>query len=141
MRMESRFETEYREIAYLTDECFSGIERPPDGVLLENYRTGQVFVNSLTRIDAFAIVTERFGDPWLWMAGTHPYKRGQGLMSDLLKEIEVWARETHRSGIALTCKAGNPAQKVYFDAGYRVEKVLIDYYRDDNGLLMRRKLL
>jgi ribosomal protein S18 acetylase RimI-like enzyme len=88
-------------------------------------------------IYAYAIVIEK-GGRFLWSIAVRP--RRQGFGTTLLKEIEAFYRKAGRQGISLTCNTHNPAQKLYFDLGYRVERVLPRYYGEDNGLFMRRIL-
>lgn len=129
---------EIREIAY---ECFVGVERGPEAALLYNYRNGELFVERVQGLPmSFAIVTRDKGQPFIWMIATFGEARRQGFASHLLKEIVAWATEQHADWIELTVKIDNPAQKLYFDHGFRVIKVLPRHYGEENGLRMRRTL-
>jgi ribosomal protein S18 acetylase RimI-like enzyme len=144
MRMIQRDDYHFFQIDALNTICFTGDERAPRGVLKEQWGKGECFVEVSPEsgmIVSFAIVSEKFCEKYVWAIATHPAWRGQGFAGRLLDEIEAWARETKDRSIALTTHEANPAQKLYFDKGYRVAAVLKDYYMTGNGILMRRKLL
>jgi len=142
MRMLTLDDHLFSEIAETNDIAFNEEERAPHGILREQCNRGEVFViERVGRVVSFAIVTERFLSPYIWSIATDPNFRGQGYAGQLLDEIEAWARQENKVFIFLTTHENNPAQKLYFDKGYRVLKVVGDYYLSGNGLLMRRKLL
>lgn len=136
----------FAEILALSDAAFDGIERPPRSILRAHFYTDDVFVlrhtltNLAGKIYAFAIVTERNG-PYIWSIAVAPANQKCGQGKKLLEEIETYYRERGRQTIGLTCKVTNPAQKLYFDCGYRVEMVAKKYYGPEgDGLFMRRTL-
>jgi ribosomal protein S18 acetylase RimI-like enzyme len=136
---------DFNQIQEISDESFEGVERPPIGILWTHFLTDDVFVSRSTgsesTITAFAIVTDRVGGPYIWSIATHPGLRGCGLGTKLLREIEEHYRLAGCQSISLTCKPTNPAQKLYFDRGYRVENVIRGYYGSEgNGLFFRRVL-
>lgn len=124
------------------NESFNGVERAPEGVFRQNYSGGTVFTQEWYRgIVSFAIVTMRSGRPYLWTIATSPHARGKGFGQSLLREVSRWAKSMTYASIELTVKTDNPAQKLYFDEGYRVVSFLRRFYLDDgDGLLMRRIL-
>lgn len=135
------------EVNAITKESFSGYELPPVGVLRDHFDAYDVFVLKATwppaeagKIVSYAIVSEKHGEPYIWSLATRINWRGQGLASGLLEDIETFAREKRAYGVGLTTNVNNPAQKLYFDHGYRVYQVLANYYLGSNGLYMRREL-
>lgn len=144
MKLEIKTEEDFNQIYAISDESFSGVEQPPHGVLRNRFYNEDVFVLR-DQIDfsiyAFAIVTQRDGHPYLWTIAVMPRYRGVGEGADLLEEIILYYAQAGYDEIALTCKIDNPAQKLYFDFGFRVEKVMQRYYgAEGNGLYMRRDL-
>ena len=125
--------------------CFSPDEQAPRGMMESVFRSGQVFViQNLPpeySVIAFAVVDKKHGEPFVWSIAVRPGLRGCGVGSKLLAEIEEYARNQNAAGIGLTVQVDNPAQKLYFDKGYRVQNVLKNYYLTGNGLFMRRKLI
>jgi ribosomal protein S18 acetylase RimI-like enzyme len=126
--------------------CFTPEEQAPRGMMESVFRSGQVFVSHhpfgpKSQVSAFAIVDKKHGEPFIWSIAVHPGWRNAGIGSKLLAEIEEYAREQNAAGIGLTVQIDNPAQKLYFDKGYRVQNVLKNYYLTGHGLFMRRKLI
>jgi ribosomal protein S18 acetylase RimI-like enzyme len=143
MRVTSENEPKFllQQCLELNDLCFQPEERAPQGVFTHQFMNGNIFiVERVGKVVAFAIVSEKYGERYLWAIATDPNFRGRGFAGELLTEIEDWARSEKGRNIALTTHVDNPAQKLYFDKGYRVVKVLSDYYLTGNGLMMRRKL-
>ena len=131
-----------RTLIQISDESFKGIDRPPHGIFKEHFDRDDVFVRGIpTFTSGFAIVTERGGCPYLWSIAVRLEIRGQGAGRGLLDEIETHYRQQGAQRIELTCKIDNPAQKLYFDAGYRAFRVAPRYYQHEgDGLMMRRVL-
>lgn len=142
MRVTERNEPKFllQRVIEITEKSFRDDELPPRGILTEQFMDGTVFIDS-GDVKSYAIVSEKFGERYIWAIATHPDHRGRGLAGELLDEIEAWARENKAPSLTLTTHSDNPAQKLYFDKGYRVTRVLQDYYQTGNGLFMRRKLL
>lgn len=135
-------ETVFEECFTLQKICFMPEEQAPHGMMEFVFRQGTVFINeSSANLNAFAIVDKKHGEPFIWSIAVRPSAQGLGIGTMLLKEIEEYAREQNAPGIGLTVQVDNPAQKLYFDRGYRVTNVLRNYYLTGNGLFMRRKLL
>jgi ribosomal protein S18 acetylase RimI-like enzyme len=134
-------DTVFDRIWDITKASFSGIELPPQSILHYEFGRGQVFVNDPV-IDCYSILSEKFGEPYIWAIATDPAERGRGLAGKVLDEIEDYVRELkNATGIGLTTNTNNPAQKLYFDKGYRVLKHLPGYYGPgESGLFMRRPL-
>lgn len=139
---EKHVDGDFDQILKISDESFEGQQRPPLGILRSHFEADDVFVwHDAETIYAFAIVTERFGAPYIWTIAVDLSVRGHGFGTALLREIEAHYRGAGRGSIGLTCKTDNPAQKLYFDCGYRVERVAQKYYGPEgDGLFMRRVL-
>jgi ribosomal protein S18 acetylase RimI-like enzyme len=133
----------FESILRIHDASFSGSERAPRDLLQNIVDTGEVFVrlSGDGEYRCFALLTEKFGEPYIWAIATDPLYRGKGLASSLLDEIAEYVQRNHLHGIGLTTQCDNPAQKLYFDKGYRVRRVLSGYYGlGSDGLFMRREL-
>jgi ribosomal protein S18 acetylase RimI-like enzyme len=148
MRLERIEKTQavFDRIWEITEASFTGVELPPKGVLETEfgYAVNSVFTDSrrASWIQSYALLSEKFGEAYIWSIATAPTSRGCGFASHLLDEIEDYARTTlHQTGIGLSTNVNNPAQKLYFDHGYRVERFMPGYYgKLENGLFMRRPL-
>lgn len=66
--------------------------------------------------------------------------RGQGIATALMKQAEKLGRGDIRL-IRLHVRFDNPAQKLYFDLGYRVVKVLEEFYAGSDTALLMEKVL
>jgi ribosomal protein S18 acetylase RimI-like enzyme len=103
-------------------------------------KDGTIFVNA-GEIDCYALVNFKFGILYIWAIATDPTARGQGFANQVLDEIARHALAIRESRIGLATNVNNPAQKLYFDKGYRVTKHLRDFYgRGDHGLFMERNM-
>ena len=78
------------------------------------------------------------GEPWVWAVFTHQYHQGQGLGTQLLKEIE--RRYPDHKKINLFVGVNNPAQKLYYDLGYRATRVVRDIYPEEDAIRMTKEL-
>lgn len=130
----------FHVIKDISDSSFTGVERTPSATLEYEYTTGEVFIRELdNQVVGYAICNRNFGNPYLWSIAVKKEYRGCGVASLLLEEIISFYKKTDY-WIALSVHTDNPAQKLYFDHGFRVIKVLPKYYGKDNGLRMRRTL-
>ena len=131
---------QYVQCLNIYRRSFDGVERAPDGVFKTNFDAGTIFVECQDQIVGFAITRAVCG-AYLWAIATEPMYRGEGIAGRLLQEIDRHCRSMNYEAINLTVKTTNPAQKLYFDNGYRVVKFLRRYYLDGgDGILMRRIL-
>jgi GNAT superfamily N-acetyltransferase len=129
---------------YITELCYTGVELPPREHFKRCVRHGDIFISG--RVDepfsSYALVNSS-GDncPLLRSIATLPTHRDERHATTLLLEIEEFYRAQGRSAIILHCKVDNPAQILYFKAGYRVTAVLRGYYKPEgDGLEMRKAL-
>lgn len=133
------------DIINLNHESFSGVEQAPPGVVRGVIHEPETAIFAAATYDGLmgaAVVTEKFGEPYVWSIAVRQSSRGQGVASALLDEIACYAREKGAEGTVLICNSKNAtAQRVYLAAGYLVTKFLPRYYGNDgDGLLMRRKI-
>lgn len=143
MRTLQRDDFHFHLIKQISDESFDGLERPSELTLRYQYDNCELFVWSSTGYDlaAFAMVVSEFsGGPYIWSIATKKDLRGRGFATGLLKEIITFYTEKHEELIDLTVSTDNPAQKLYFDHGFRVVRVIPRYYGATSGLRMRRSL-
>jgi ribosomal protein S18 acetylase RimI-like enzyme len=138
----------YTQLRAINDLCFTDIDNPPGSEFLMRFDKGDVFVRRFNflkgmgfgDIVAYAIVNTDGPTAHLWQIATHPYSRGCGYATDLLKTIEA-EYTGNKFGITLQVKVDNTiAQVLYLKNGYRVESVLYGYFGpEQNGLLMRKE--
>ena len=145
MRLALRQDNTFEEIAAINYAAFDPMERAPNGILRNIFDTGDVFVTYSPdgKVLAYAFLTEKLNEPYVWSIAVHENYRGQGLASHLLDEVEDFVRATSTAnGILLTVHVNNAmAQRLYLAKGYRVLKFLTDYYgSNESGLMMRRPL-
>ena len=145
MRLALRQDNTFEEIAAINYAAFDPMERAPNGILRNIFDTGDVFVTYSPdgKVLAYAFLTEKLNEPYVWSIAVHENYRGQGLASHLLDEVEDFVRATSTAnGILLTVHVNNAmAQRLYLAKGYRVLKFLTNYYgSNESGLMMRRPL-
>jgi len=129
-------------IKSISDESFKDIERPTELALRYQYDHCEVFIHEVNHhVVAYALVTMDNGEPYIWSIATKEGFRGCGIATGLIVEILTFYFDRHAEGIGLTVNVNNPAQKLYFDQGFRATRVIPRYYGDVSGLRMRRKLL
>ena len=139
---EKKDEAVFNRLVQITDESFEGVQCPPTRILYNRYEFGDVYVSRLTGIIlGFAIVVEKNGCPYIFIIAVDSHYRGQSIGTQLLEAIRQTETMRRKDFIELAVKPDNPAQKLYFDAGYRVRAVARGFYGDEgDGLLMRRDL-
>lgn len=72
---------------------------------------------------------------------TLPEKRGKGLASAILKELESWAKELgYKTTILETCKRQTEAVTLYNKCGYQVIPNYGQYIGIDNSICFEKEL-
>lgn len=134
----------------ITRACYSGAEFPDASFFNRCVKDGDVWtvhgggeLGTNYEIVGYALASTDVysdGSPLLRSIAVMPEWRGQGLGRFLLDEInKYYAGRVPR--ILLHTKIDNPAQKLYFDAGYRVRTRLKNYYAPEgDGLEMEKAL-
>lgn len=126
----------------LSDTCFSGVEKPTPLQFHEMVKTSDVFVIQRDGlILGFALLTYKNDEPYIWSIAVDQKYRNCGLASRMIEEMGSYVRARRETTLTLTVNVNNPAQKVYFDNGFRVTAFSPHYYYSaGDGLLMRRVL-
>lgn len=147
MRVETKTDEMFDQIFDITKASFDDIECPPAFFLKQEFNRGTIFVMTepppSQTIIAYAILGEKNGEPYIWSIATREKYRGRGCAGLLLDEIENFVKYILKdaTGIGLMTNVNNPAQKLYFDKGYRILKHQPNYYGSGiNGLYMRRPI-
>ena len=132
---------------FITEACYTGVEVPKESFFRQVVREGDVFValDFDGMVVAYALLTPDYfpgpRKPLLRSIAVLPDYRKRGLGRFLLDEIATYYTGQASHGILLHCKVGNPAQKLYFDAGYRVRAYLRNYYAPEGDGLEMEKVL
>ena len=143
MRLTAKDNLTFEEIKRINDESFLGTELPYPSMLRYEFDNGDVFVDEECEraFRGYAIVNrDGASQPFLWSLATDPTWRGRGVATRLLKEIIGYYSRAGADRIDLTVKVDNPAQKLYFDQGWRATRVFPRYYGTEAGIRMRRTL-
>ena len=142
---------EFEKLLAINDECYSGIELPTITEFQNMLAHTDVFVARRKDNDCspdtdpiigFAIVrpgSERTR-PYLWSIAVTKYFQGRGVGGNLLREVIKKYTLAKEYEILLHVHPDNPAQKLYFDYGFRVESIAPHWYGNRHGLFMRRPL-
>jgi ribosomal protein S18 acetylase RimI-like enzyme len=81
------------------------------------------------------------GTPYIWSVATYPTHRGKGLATLMIQEFEKHYAALGYEKSWLHVRVENPAQKLYFDLGYRVASFEPNIYGPhSHGLIMRKKI-
>jgi ribosomal protein S18 acetylase RimI-like enzyme len=137
----------FARIREINDLCFTKIDTPPYFELLREFEQDDVFVQrydimkgiGFGEIVSYITVNTQSPIVYIWQVATHPSNRGHGHATDLLKEIVEYYKNT-KTAVELSVNVDNAvAQILYLKNGFRVVRVLHDYFGPEiNGLLMRR---
>jgi ribosomal protein S18 acetylase RimI-like enzyme len=139
----------FETIVAIHEASFTKMERAPREMLRDAFDQAEIFVrvdlvNPFSQYVAYALLTEKLDEPYIWSIATDAGHRGLGHAGALLVEIEQFVRVWRKtaSSIGLTVHVNNiTAQRLYLDNGYRVEQVLSNHYGPgESGLVMRRTL-
>ena len=126
---------------HINESSFVEEERPSRTEFYSMITTSDVFITSLDSPVGFAIVHTLGASPYLWHFAVAPRQRGQGLGRELLNYIRDYYRAKDCKEIRLHVRPDNPAQKLYFDVGYRVYRIAKDHYASGkDALMMKQKL-
>jgi len=148
--------TDFDRLCEISDACYTGDERPPRETMkdmvevcdvflaksgLGSIEVGEMESNSceLDKIIGFALVRTS-GNPYIWSIAVDKGFQRRGVGGNLLREIIKKYTLQKDFEITLHVHEDNPAQKLYFDYGFRVKRIERDYYNPKNGLFMVRPL-
>lgn len=130
---------DYITLIDLNYECYP--EDKPDPTLsprlLKVVKNNPCWVYEDSGIKACLLSEISENQPYIWSVATLTSHRGRGIATKLIKEFEKhYASEGHTKAW-LHVRVNNPAQKIYFDAGYRVASFERNLYITEDGLTMR----
>jgi ribosomal protein S18 acetylase RimI-like enzyme len=143
--------TDFNRLREISDACYTGDERPPHEIMKDMVEVCDVFLakesvprdpdggNPYDMIIGFALVRTS-GNPYVWSIAVDKQFQERGVGGNLLREIIKKYTLQKEIVISLHVHEDNPAQKLYFDYGFRVRKVEEAYYMPKDGLLMKRLL-
>jgi ribosomal protein S18 acetylase RimI-like enzyme len=144
--------TDFDRLCEISDACYTGDERPPADVMKSMVEVCDVFLvkkyeGNCTEVGfdpegtivGFALVRTS-GNPYIWSIAVDKGFQGRGVGGNLLREIIKKYTLQKALCITLHVHEDNPAQKLYFDYGFRMRDVVKYYYAPKNGLLMIRTL-
>lgn len=137
----AEFTTDFPGIRALNDECYTTDEvtdtefqrvlRNPAWVSVDRGRIAASLMSEIAK-----------DQPYIWSVATAPSHRGQGLATALIKEFETHYKTVGYTRPWLHVRVENPAQKLYFDLGYRVASFEPNIYgMHEHGLTMRKQLV
>lgn len=79
--------------------------------------------------------------PYVWSVCTSPAQRGRGYAKTLLEEFEKHYKAEGYTHFWLHVRTENPAQKLYFDCGFRVASFERNLYGvGAHGMVMRKRI-
>lgn len=143
MRITGYRREDFDRVMEINDACYTGIYCPPRQTVADMISVSDVFIaqldNHAPEIIGFAIV-KNVSQPYVWNIAVDPSCQGRGIGGNLLREVIKRYTLDHQHAISLHVNIDNPAQKLYFDYGFRVRAIEPGYFEPNDGLLMERKL-
>ena|ERR1035437_8601536 len=143
---------EFDRLLEINDEAYEGIEKPspeefglmmkcavfvsraPNNFYIPRYGYGAIVGFAVVRDQPICDALP--SSVYLWSLAVCKHYRGWGVGGHFLSRI---AEEYKGREIELHVNPDNPAQKLYFDYGFRVEAIARNWYgKNTNGLYMRR---
>lgn len=133
--------SDYEALVALNKECYPEDNDPQaSGRLLRIARNNPCWVYDDSGIKA-SLLSEQLDQPYVWSVATTTSHRGRGFAKALLQEFERYYTEQGAKRPWLHVRVDNPAQKLYFDVGYRVSSFAPNVYGiGEHGLVMRKTL-
>jgi len=144
--------TDFERLCEISDRCYTGDERPPHDIMKNMVEVCDVFLAKIEKLNdlakrntgdtvivGFALVRTS-GNPYIWSIAVDKGFQRRGVGGNLLREIIKKYTLQKDFEITLHVHEDNPAQKLYFDYGFRVKRIERDYYNPKNGLFMVRPL-
>jgi len=144
MRITGYSRENFERVVEISDACYTGHYRPDRATLQNMVGISDVFLAktdtvSQNKIIGFCIV-KNTDQPYIWSIAVDPDFRGRGVGGNLLREvIRTYTLQKQRQ-ISLHVDCANPAQKLYYDYGFRVQRVAEKYFAPNDGLVMVRNL-
>lgn len=104
----------------------------------EAMKGGVTLIADTGKVSAFVVANITNGQPYIWSLATAKEWRGNGIARTLLTIVDAHYQEKY-SFIWLHVDRDSPAQKLYFDLGYRVQSIEEDYYGEQESALVMVK--
>lgn len=144
MRVTPYRKEDFEKLMEINDACYFGAYRPSREIVAEYLGVSDVYIARETvfgfeGVIGFAIV-QNCDQPYIWNIAVDPQFQSRGVGGNLLREIVRAYTLSKQKRITLHVNACNPAQKLYYDYGFRVKKVAEQFFAPDDGLLMERVL-
>jgi len=146
MRINFNYKREdFDRVMEISDACYSGDYCPPRQTMADMVSVSDVCVARIDEVElghslvGFAIIKNVF-QPYIWNIAVDPAYQRRGIAGNMLREIIKRYTLNKDTKILLHVDATNPAQKLYFDYGFRVVSVEENYFEPNDGLMMVRKL-
>lgn len=128
-------------IRELNDECYT-TDEVSDTEFKRVLNNPTWVVEDRGRIVASLMSEVSHGQPYIWSVATSTTHRGKGLATTLIKEFEKHYQAAGYDRAWLHVRVENPAQKLYFDLGYRVASFEPNIYAlRQHGLTMRKRFV
>lgn len=130
---------DYEAIRVIHEEGY--LDETPDRALsVAQKNPTWICERGITRV-ACLISEVSKGTPYVWSVATREPFRGCGFAGSLLEEFEKHYADKGYAKAWLHCRVDNPAQKLYFDAGYRIASFEPNIYGvHQHGLTMRKRI-
>lgn len=130
---------DFKGLRTLNDECYVSDE-VTDYTFKSILSNPTWVVEDRGRIVASLMSEIADGQPYIWSVATAASHRGRGLATALINEFEKHYQAAGYDRAWLHVRVENPAQKLYFDLGYRVASFEANIYaRAQHGLTMRKR--
>ena len=133
--------SDFPEILAINNACYKDDECPPEATLRQIISVSDVF--QMRDLDGtlcgFAIAQSWSDSAYLWSLAVDPHYQKCGYGRGLLKFVTETYRGMRYDHIRLHVHENNPAQKLYFDAGFRVYDLAHGYYKNALGVMMKLK--
>jgi ribosomal protein S18 acetylase RimI-like enzyme len=142
LRLVDRFdEQDIQEVFRITDECY-----PEDGYNQSELRSilmkYPAWFIEYVEVQACLISEVSKAQPYIWSVCTRPAHRGKGHATTLINVFEKHYSDNGYYKPWLQVRVENPAQKIYFDLGYRVSAFEANLYgAHQHGVVMRKSIL
>jgi ribosomal protein S18 acetylase RimI-like enzyme len=133
MRVREFNRSDLKAVLEINKACHS--KPQPDEQLMEIIDKGDTWVAEVDgKIVGMLIAIYREG-PYVFNTAVLPEYRNQGIASALFKQFETYFKPD--GFYYLYVDSNNPAQKLYFDLGYRIINIKKDFYgKGENALIM-----
>lgn len=121
-------------VVSLYRECFD--DYCPEKTITDRLTADSCWIAEVDSVPVGFLISNSW---YLWSLGVLKEYRKLGIASRLIAEFET--SQVSETSTWLHVHRDNPAQKLYFDLGYRVARVAVDHYGgQQDGLVMVKKL-